>query len=194
MLSKIWLGMILIGGAYGILKGEGSAVLQAAIAAAEAAVKNGLQLAGILAFWLGVMEVAQRSGLVEKMAKACRPLLVKLFPSLPPDHPALGSILLNLTANFLGMGNAATPFGLKAMEQMDQLAGHTGTASDAMCTFLALNAAGLTIIPTTVLGLRLAQGSQWPAAFLLPMVLTGLTGTIAALIIDRLLRRSKKGW
>lgn len=185
MLGKIWFGMMAIGAGWALLSGDTGAFLRAAVSAGEASLSYGLKLAGILGFWLGVMEVAGRSGLVNRLARFTSPLIRWLFPSVPSEDPAASYILLNLTANLLGMGNAATPFGLKAMEELSRLNGGSQRASDAMCTFLALNAACLTLIPTTVLGLRLAFGSQRPAAFLPAMALTGLTGTIVALIVDR---------
>ncbi len=189
MLGKIWFALMAAGFGWSLLQGEKGAFLQAAVSAGEASLSYGLKLAGILGFWLGIMEVAKRAGLVDRLATLSRPLIRWLFPSVPADDPAASYILLNLTANLLGMGNAATPFGLKAMEDLSRLNGGSRRASAAMCTFLALNAAGLTLLPTTVLGLRLAFGSAAPASFLPAMVLTGLTGTIVALLIDRRCRK-----
>ena len=192
MLGKIWFGMLVLGFGWSFFQGEGSALLSAAISAGEASLSYGLKLAGILGFWLGIMEVARRSGLVDRLASRSRPLLRRLFPSVPAEDPAASYILLNLAANLFGMGNAATPFGLKAMEELDRLNAHSPRASDAMCTFLALNAACLTLLPTTVLGLRLAFGSAAPAAFLPTRSRVGLTGTLTALALDRFFRKRGK--
>lgn len=188
MLNLIWLVMILIGIIVAIFTGQSECVLTSAIEAAEAAVRTGLQLAGIMAFWLGMLEIGQKSGLINKAAKLCRPILKWLFPSVPADHPAASAILMNLSANFLGMGNAATPFGLQAMKHLQELNHNSKKASTAMCTLLAVNAAGLTLIPSTVLGLRIAAGSMNQEKILPAIILTSATGFIAALILDRWFR------
>jgi spore maturation protein A len=160
--------------------------------AAEVAVKYGIQLAGILAFWLGIMEIGRQSGIISKLAKKAKPLIGWLFPDIPSDHPAAAAILLNFIANLLGMGNAATPFGLKAMEHLADLDGHTGRASYSMCTLLAINTTGLTLIPTTVLGLRVAAGAADSTKVLTMITLTSFTSFIMAISLDRLFRRKSQ--
>lgn len=188
MLNVIWLGMIGIGILYAFLTGQTGLVLSSAMEAGEAAVKYGIQLAGILAFWLGIMEIGQESGLINRLAKKAKPFIRLFFPSIPAEHPAAAAILMNLLANLFGMGNAATPFGLKAMGHLAELDKQTGQASDAMCTLLAINTASLTLIPTTVLGLRIAAGSQNSGHVLLAIIMTSLTGFLAAIILDRFFR------
>lgn len=129
---------------------------------ATTAVNIALGLIGIMALWLGLMKIAEEAGLIRMIAKGVRPLTKFLFPSVPHDHPAIGSIIMNLSANMLGLGNAATPFGLKAMEQLDELNTEKGTATNAMCMFLAVNTAGLTLIPATAIAVRAAAGSSDP--------------------------------
>ena len=137
MLGKIWFGMMAIGAGWALLSGDTGAFLRAAVSAGEASLSYGLKLAGILGFWLGVMEVAGRSGLVNRLARFTSPLIRWLFPSVPSEDPAASYILLNLTANLLGMGNAATPFGLKAMEELSRLNGGLSDSDSHYCTWTA---------------------------------------------------------
>lgn len=138
-------------------------VTLAALDYAATAVNIALGLIGIMALWLGVMKVAQEAGLITSLAKFLRPVTKKLFPDVPADHPAVGSMIMNISANVLGLGNAATPFGLKAMEELNTLNPEKETASNSMITFLAINTAGLTLIPATAIALRAAAGSSDPA-------------------------------
>ena len=126
------------------------------------AVNIAFGLIGIMALWLGVMKVAEDAGLIKIIAKVVRPITRFLFPNVPHDHPAMGSMIMNISANMLGLGNAATPFGLKAMEELEELNENKGTATNAMCTFLAVNTAGLTLIPATAIAIRAAMGSSNP--------------------------------
>lgn len=137
-------------------------VTNAALDYAATAVNIALGLIGIMALWLGIMKIAEDAGLIKIIANAVKPITRFLFPKVPHDHPAIGSIIMNLSANMLGLGNAATPFGLKAMEQLDELNENKGTATDAMCMFLAVNTAGLTLIPATAIAIRAAAGSSDP--------------------------------
>ncbi len=188
MINTLWLALITIGIVYGILAGNVSQVTAAIFSSAELAVQLILGMVGVMAFWLGLAKVAESSGLLEKSIRIFNPLVRRIFPSVPSRHPALGSILLNLTANFLGLGNAATPFGLRAMRQMQSLNPCPHEATDAMCTFLAINTSGLTLIPTMVIAVRAAQGSQDPTEIIGVTLLTTLTATTVALLVDRLFR------
>src|SRR5690606_16457811 len=134
-------------------------VTNSAIDYAKTAVEIALGLIGIMALWLGVMKVAEEAGLIKIIANWLKPITKKLFPEVPSDHPAIGSMVMNISANMLGLGNAATPFGLKAMEELDKLNTNKGTATNSMVTFLAINTAGMTLIPTTAIALRAASGS-----------------------------------
>ena len=127
-----------------------------AIGIAGTAVEIALGLIGIMAMWLGIMKVAEDAGLIKIIANWLRPITTRLFPEVPPDHPAIGSMVMNISANMLGLGNAATPFGLKAMEELDKLNPEKGTATNSMITFLAINTAGMTIIPATAIAVRAA--------------------------------------
>jgi len=138
-------------------------VTNAAIDYASTAVNIALGLIGIMALWLGIMKIAEQSGLITKMANIVKPITKFLFPDVPQDHPAIGAMIMNISANMLGLGNAATPFGLKAMEELDKINPEKGTATNAMVTFLAINTAGLTLIPATAIAIRAASGSSDPA-------------------------------
>jgi len=146
---------------------------------AETAVKIALGLIGIMALWLGIMKIADESGLINHLAKGLKPITKFLFPEIPGNHPAMGAMIMNISANFLGLGNAATPFGLKAMEELDKLNPEKGTATNAMCTFLAINTAGMTLIPATAIALRASAGSAEPAI----IIGTSLVGSTCATIV-----------
>ena len=139
MLAGIWLGLMIVSVLGGAYTGHLSAVVQSVTASAKFAVQVGLMLTGLLAFWVGIMRIGQEAGLIEKLSRLLRPILRLLFPDIPPDHPAMGAMLMNMTANMLGLTNAATPFGLQAMDELNKLNPFPGVATNAMCTFLAIN-------------------------------------------------------
>ena len=184
MLNYIWFGMIFISVMVGSITGNINAVTDAAISMAKTAVEIAISLIGIMALWLGTMKIAEESGLISIIARALRPIMVRLFPDVPKDHPAIGSIVLNMAANILGLGNAATPLGLKAMEELQELNPKKDTATNAMCTFLAINTSSLQIIlPATVVALMGAESNQ---IFITTILATGLS-TVAAVISVRAL-------
>ncbi|HEX2962340.1 MAG TPA: nucleoside recognition domain-containing protein [Ignavibacteriales bacterium] len=154
-------------------------VTSSALSYAGTAVNIALELIGIMALWLGIMKIAEEAGLITIIAKALKPVTKFLFPDVPSDHPAMGSMIMNISANMLGLSNAATPFGLKAMEELDKLNPNKGTATNAMCTFLAVNTAGLTFIPATAIAIRAASGSSDPAI----IIGTSVFGAICATIV-----------
>ena len=188
MLNYIWCGIILISVVIGTFTGQIDAVTEAAIESAETAVELSLGLIGIMALWLGIMNIAEGSGLVELIAKLVRPVTIWLFDDVPPDHPAIGSIVLNMAANMLGLGNAATPLGLKAMQELQELNPQKDTATDAMCTFLAINTSSVQLIlPATVVGLMGMTASQ----IFLPTIAATLLSTISAIIAVKILAQMK---
>ncbi|TDA64008.1 MAG: spore maturation protein [Clostridia bacterium] len=189
MVNLIWLLLLAGGGVAAVINGNVAVVTQAAFTAATDAVQIAFELVGLMALWLGLLKIAEDAGLVALLARAVHPLMRRLFPSIPRHHPALGAILMNLTASLLGLGNAATPFGLKAMQEMQRLNPNPDEASEAMCTFLALNTSCITLIPATVIGLRAAAGSVNPAEIVGPTILATTCGTVAAIIADQFLRR-----
>lgn len=160
-----------------------------AINIAKTAVEIALGLIGIMALWLGVMKVAEEAGLIKIIARVLRPITQRLFPEVPPDHPAIGSMVMNISANMLGLGNAATPFGLKAMEELDKLNPNKGTATNSMVTFLAINTAGMTFIPATAIAVRAAAGSSDPtiiiATSLFGSTCATITGITAAKVLEK---------
>jgi spore maturation protein A len=156
--------------------------------AAVQAVSTALDLLGIMALWLGLTRIAQEAGTVDALARWLTPLTRRLFPSLDPHGEAMRWIQLNLSANLLGLGSAATPFGLRAMEAMQRDNPHPDTATDAMCTLLAMNTTSVTLIPATMIALRALYGSKSPADILLPSLLATLCASAVALSLDALLR------
>ena len=161
---------------------------QKSLDAASDAAKLAIGLTGVLALWMGVMRVAEKAGLVALLARALRPLLVRLFPDVPADHPAMGAIVMNMSANLLGLGNAATPLGLEAMKHLQELNPRKDTASNAMVLFLALNTTHLTLIPARTIALRLENGASDATNIVLPTILATLCGMVVAFFAARLLQ------
>jgi len=175
MLNYIWLALIVLAVVLGGLEGRLDAVTDAAFDAAKTAVMTiALPLIGITALWLGIMRLAEKAGLIVALARRLRPVLRRLFPDVPQEHPAMGSILMNLAANMIGLTNAATPLGLRAMTDLEKLNPRPGTATNAMCTFLALNTSSVQLLPTTAIGIMAAAGSTNPTA----IVGTALIATV----------------
>lgn len=182
MLNYIWLGMIVLGVTVGALNGRSPEVSQAFLDWSEKAVMSvALPLAGMFTLMLGVMRLVEKSGLITLIARLFSPVLRRLFPEVPADHPAMGAMMMNIAANFIGAGNAATPFGLRAMTQLEKLNPHPGTATNAMCTFLVLNTSALTLISTTGLVLLRKGGAANPTAVIGPSIVATLCGLIAGL-------------
>ncbi len=167
------------------------AVLDAVISYSELAVKISLGLIGVMAFWLGIMKLAEDSGMIKIIARILKPVMVRVFPDIPPDHPAIGAMIMNMAANMLGLNNAATPLGLKAMEHLESLNPHKGTATNAMITFLAINTAGLTLIPATAIAIRAALGSKDPTIILMTSFFGAGLATIAGIAAAKILQRLK---
>ena len=179
MLNYIWLALILISVGIGACNGHLPDVTKGALDGAKSAVDVILLQVGILAVWMGIMRLAERSGLVEVLARALRPVMRFLFPDVPPEHPAMGAMVMNVAANMLGLGNAATPLGLRAMEHLERINPRPGTATNAMCTFLAINTSSVQLIPATVVTLLAAKGAQEPTA----IVGTALLATSCACVV-----------
>ncbi len=189
MLNYIWFGMMFIGVVVGAFTGNIDAVTEAAIDMAKVAVNLAIGLIGIMAMWLGVMKIAEESGLIRIIAKGLRPITIRLFPDVPADHPAIGSIVLNMAANILGLGNAATPLGLKAMEELQELNPKKDTATNAMAMFLALNTSSVQLIlPATVVALMGSYSSQ---IFITTIIATSMS-TIAAVLAVKFLEKRKR--
>jgi spore maturation protein SpmA/spore maturation protein SpmB len=157
------------------------ALSQAMIESAAGSVELALGLIGVMTLFLGLMKVAEAGGLLTILARLIRPIMVRLFPDVPPEHPAMGAIILNMSANAMGLGNAATPFGIRAMEDLDRLNSRHGTATDSMVLFLAINTSNVTLLPTGVIALRAAAGSADPAGILPTTLFATICSTIAAI-------------
>ncbi|KKM08838.1 spore maturation protein [Clostridiales bacterium PH28_bin88] len=192
MVNTIWLFMLLFGIAVAGFRGKVEVVTSSALSAAQMAVTIALELIGLMSLWLGLLKLAEAAGLVEALARLLKPVMVRLFPSVPKNHPALGSIIMNLAASMLGLGNAATPFGLKAMKELQTLNDKPDEASEAMCTFLALNTGCITLIPATIIGIRAAAGSIDPAEIVAPTILATSASMLAAVVADRYFRKTHR--
>ncbi len=197
MLNYIWLGLVvaavLIGGYHnfaGADTGTLKEVTEGAFSMAETAVmKIALPLVGIMALWLGVMRLAERSGLIQIIARAMRPVMRWLFPDVPVEHPAMGSMLMNLAATFLGLANAATPLGIRAMKDLEKLNPNPGTATNAMCTFLAINTSSIQLLPVTAIAVMAVNGSLQPYAIIGTSILATTFSTIAGISAVKLLEK-----
>ncbi|CEP68052.1 Nucleoside recognition Gate [Moorella glycerini] len=193
MVNIIWLLMLLAGIIVAGFNGHIEVVTKASLEAAQTAVNLALELIGLMAMWLGLLKIAEEAGLVALLARLLRPFTRYFFPEIPQDHPAIGSIIMNLSANILGLGNAATPFGLKAMQELQTLNPRPGEATPAMCTFLGLNTGCLTLIPATIIGIRAAASSTDPTIIVGPTILATGFSMVMAVVGDRLLRRFYNG-
>ena len=189
MLNYIWLALVLLAVAIGGWNDRLKDVTDGAFDGAKTAVTIALGLIGVMALWLGVMRLAERAGLVQRIAMALRPIMRRLFPDVPADHPAMGSMLMNMAANMLGLGNAATPLGLRAMRDLETLNPHPGSASNAMCTFLAINTSSVQLIPTTAIAILVAAGSHRPTAIVGTALLATLCAASVAIISVKLLEK-----
>lgn len=192
MLNYIWVGLLLIGFAAGIINGRIDQVTKAAIDSAQSAVMVCIGLLGVMCLWTGLMKIAEKSGLIRSISKLVRPVLVLLFPDIPKDHPALGAIVMNLVANFLGLGNAATPLGIKAMNELQKLNKDKKTATDSMSMFLVLNTAAIQLIPASIIALRTSEGSKKPAEIIVCIWIASVCATIMGIIAAKLLAKAWK--
>jgi spore maturation protein A len=193
MLNLIWLLLLASGILVAAFNGNIEVVTEAALGAAKGAVEVCFDLIGVMALWLGIMKIAEQGGLVQTLARWLRPLTVRLFPSVPPQHPAMGAIILNLSANMLGLGNAATPLGMKAMQELQKLNRDSSEASEAMCTFLALNTSCITLIPATIIAIRLSFNSANPTEIVGPCIFATAVGMTLAVSLDYWFR-TKSRW
>lgn len=192
MINYIWFVLIFIGILTSIINGNVQAVTDAAIQSARNAVELSLGLIGVMSMWLGIMKIAEKSGMINKISALLKPFLVLLFPDVPPNHPAMGSMIMNISANILGLGDAATPLGLKAMQELQSLNKTNDTATDSMCTFLAINTSSITIIPATVIAYRTAAGSQNPTQIIGPTILSTIVATTVAIIAVKIYAKLPK--
>lgn len=192
MMTYIWAGLMIIGIVVAFFTGNVEAVTNATIESAQSAVDISLGLIGTMAMWLGIMRIAEDSGFIEKLGNWLRPVMVKLFPEIPENHPAMGAIILNMSANMLGLGNAATPLGIKAMKELQELNEHKDTATNSMVTFLAINTSSVTLIPISTIGVLASAGSTNPTEIIGPTLIATTVSTIVAIIAAKSLEKLPK--
>jgi spore maturation protein A len=188
-MGAIWTVLVVAAVVAAAVNGRMAEVGTAALESAGRAVTLSIGLAGVMALWLGLVKVAEEAGLVAAVARAARPLLRRLFPEVPPEHPAMGAMVMNVSANVLGLGNAATPFGVKAMQELETLNPHPGTATNAQALFCALNTASVQLVPASVIALRAAAGSRAPGEIVGATILASICGATAAVLAAKLLAR-----
>lgn len=189
MINYIWFGILILGIICGMITGRSDIMTQAILASANSTVEIVIKLVGVMCLWCGVMKIAERSGMTEMLAKFLRPLLKFLFKREGRDKESLGSIVMNITANMMGISNAATPFGIKAMENMQKLNPNKDTASNDMALFLVINAACIQFIPTTVISIRAATGSRNPAEIIVAAIITTATAALVGIISCKILEK-----
>jgi spore maturation protein A len=189
MLNYIWLAMIILAVILGGINGKIEDVTKSAIDSAGSSVTIAIGLIGVMALWLGIMKIAEESGLIKLLAKAIAPIMRWLFPEVPSGHPAMGSMTMNIAANMLGLNNAATPLGLRAMEDLETLNKNPGIATNAMCTFLAINTAGVQLIPATMISIMASAGSKDPTAIIGTTIAATSAGVIAGVTAVKILER-----
>lgn len=196
-MNVLWFLLLLAGFLFAVVGGRIDAFNSALFKQAQVAFEVALSLVGVMVFWLGLMKIAEKSGLVNVLAKAVHPVLRVVFPKVPRDHPALSAVAINIAANALGLDNAATPMGIKAMEELDKLNPKQGTLSDEQAMLVAMNTAGMSIIPLGVINLRLAAKSNDPYSIVFPTLMaTGVCFSVAIVLVKLLgrLPRYRKMW
>ena len=187
MVNIIWFFLIIIGIIYAFLTGNLGKINTTIIESTKVSLELLFKIFPVLALWMGFTEIAEKSKLLDKFSKFISPFLTKLFPEVPKNHPSLSYIASNVIANVFGLGSAATPFGLKAMESLQELNNKKDTATRSMITFLVLNTSGLTIVPTTIISLRLLYGSLEPTKIVGACLISTTFATVGGLVIDRIL-------
>jgi spore maturation protein A len=189
LVNLIWVFFIVAGFIVAAFQGHIELVTEAVFDGAKTGVTVCFGLISILVFWMGMMRIAEDAGLLQKLAVLLRPFVRFLFPSIPPHHPAIGYIMSNMSANILGLGNAATPMGIRAMQELQKLNPHKDIASPAMCTLLALNTSSITLIPTTLIAIRMNYQSLNPAEIVGTTLIATIISTAAAILVDKWYRR-----
>ena len=193
MINKLWFYMIAVAVAFAATGRRLEILTEEIFSSLSAAVELGIGLLGGMMLWCGVLKVAEKSGLVDKISDFIRPLMKLLFRGIPPKSSAMGAMIMNITSNMLGLGNAATPMGLKAMQELQQLNPRKDTATNAMCLFLVVNAAPIQILPATVLSLRASVGSANPGIIILPAIVSSFAAVSAGVITCKLLEKTYGG-
>ena len=187
MLNVIWLMMMVGAVVVGIFTGKIPDVVLAATSGAKFAFNLALGLTGVMCLWLGIMRIAEDAGLIIVFTRLLKPILSRIFNDVPADHPAMGVMAMNFSANLLGLNNAATPFGLKAMAELEKLNKVPGVATNAMCTFLTLHSSNLQLVPTSAIALLVISGSVHPTAIMVPFLLSSFCACMMAIIVSKIL-------
>ncbi len=185
-MNYIWYFLIIISLIFGSLNGTLEEVTKALFSGCELAIKIAINLLGIMTFWLGIMKIAEKSGIVEFLSKCLKPVAKIIFPEIPKGSPIIGDIAMNFSANALGLANAATPIGIKAIEGMQEINKDKESASNSMCMLLAMNTAGFQLIPATVIAILAAKGCNNPTEIIVPTLIVTSTAFIAAIILARI--------
>lgn len=188
-MNYIWYFLIVISIIFGAINGTLSDVAKAIFTGCETAIKTVIIIAGIMTFWLGIMKIAEKAGITECLSKLLSPIAAKIFPEIPKEDPVIGDIAMNFSANALGLANAATPIGIKVMEQLQKKNKDKESASDSMCTLLAMNTAGFQLVPATVIGILAANGAQNPTEIILPALIVTSVAFTGAIITAKIFKR-----
>lgn len=188
MINAVWFLLIACGISYAAWQGNIEIITNSAISGAEAAVVLAFKLIGVMCLWLGIMKIAETAGIVRAVSKIMYPLILMLFPGVPKRHPAIGSIVMMISANMFGLGNAVTPLGIKAMQELQKLNPSKDTASTEMCTLLAICTTGFTVVPATIIAIRSAAGSERPAEIVGVTLIVSFTATASTLLLDRIIQ------
>ena len=191
-MNYIFYFLIAISIIIGAINGKLQDVVNSIMTGAELSVKVAISLIGIMAFWLGIMEIAKKSGVIDFIAKLIKPITKHLFNEIPQDSPAIRDIAMNFTANAFGLGNAATPFGIKAMEELQEVNKDKTTASNSMCLFLGMNTAGFQLVPTTVLAILIGIGYKNPTEIIAPTLLVTTIAFVSAIILAKTFQKFNK--
>ncbi len=189
MMNAIWAGMMIVAIICGALSGNLEEVAKASTDSAKGAVTLALGLVGVMCFWLGMMQILNEGGFLKTLARWLKPVMKKLFPEIPADHPAMSMMILNISSNMLGMANAATPFGIKAMNELSKLNPIKGTATNSMALFLAINTSGLALLPTGMIAIRASLGSQAAGSIFLPTIMATSMATITAILAAKFFQK-----
>lgn len=192
MVNIIWIIFIICGIIFGFVTNNMTVVNNTIMESATKSLDMIIKIFPVLALWMGLMNIASKSKLLDKLSKLLSPILTKLFPEIPKNHESLSLIASNIIANMFGLGSAATPFGLKAMESLQKLNKKKDTATRSMITFLVINTSGVTIVPTTIISMRLMHGSNEPTKIVLACLISTACSTIGGIIVDRFLARRYK--
>lgn len=191
-MNYIWPVLIIVALVFGVVNGRLDATVAAAFSGAQGAVESVVAMAGVFCFWTGILKLAEKSGFSKILARVIRPAVRFIFPGLPAEDRAFSHISMNIVANIMGMGNAATPAGIDAMTELDRRNGYSPYASDEMCMFVVINTASLQVIPTTVMALRSAAGSASPGAVMLPVWIASAAALAASVLMMKFMIRRRK--